>query len=101
PAPTQTHTLSLHDALPISLEATVGATFASAGTMRMGEILRWPGVLVEPELSQEALRDAVMGAAREALNQLLEARRREGAALKARSEEHTSELQSRRDLVCR
>jgi uncharacterized protein (TIGR00255 family) len=64
------------------LEATVGQTFADAGTMRMGEILRWPGVLVEPELSQDALRDAVLGAAKEALAQLLEARSREGEALK-------------------
>ncbi|CAG9173844.1 YicC/YloC family endoribonuclease [Cupriavidus respiraculi] len=65
------------------LEATVAQTFSDAGTMRMGEILRWPGVLVEPELSQDALRDAVMDAAKEALAQLLEARRREGEALKA------------------
>lgn len=70
-----------------ALESTVAATFASAGTMRMGEILRWPGVLVEPELSQESLREAVTGAAREALKQLLEARSREGAALKATLEE--------------
>ena len=42
-----------------ALESTVAATFASAGTMRMGEILRWPGVLVEPELSQESLREEI------------------------------------------
>lgn len=65
------------------LEATVAQTFSDAGTMRMGEILRWPGVLIEPELSQDALREAVMDAAKEALAQLLEARRREGEALKA------------------
>ncbi len=66
-----------------ALETTVASTFPTAGTLRMGEILRWPGVLVEPELSQDALREAVMGAAREALGQLREARRREGDALKA------------------
>ncbi|MBB2919102.1 YicC/YloC family endoribonuclease [Cupriavidus alkaliphilus] len=79
-------TLALNDGLLAqirALETTVAATFSSAGTLRMGEILRWPGVLVEPELSQESLREAVLGAAREALAQLLEARRREGDALKA------------------
>jgi len=49
----------------------------------MGEILRWPGVLAEPQLTQDALRDAVIEAAKEALKQLLESRRREGDALKA------------------
>ncbi|WP_420992792.1 YicC/YloC family endoribonuclease [Cupriavidus sp. 30B13] len=79
-------TLALNDALLAqirALETTVAATFTEAGTLRMGEILRWPGVLVEPELSQEALREAVTEAARDALAQLLEARRREGEALKA------------------
>ncbi|MBY4895681.1 YicC/YloC family endoribonuclease [Cupriavidus sp. AU9028] len=66
-----------------ALEVTVARTFEQAGSLRMGEILRWPGVLVEPELSQDALREAVMGAARDALAQLLEARGREGQALKA------------------
>lgn len=78
--------LALNDALLAqirALETTVAATFRDAGTLRMGEILRWPGVLVEPELSQDALREAVMNAAREALTQLLEARKREGEALKA------------------
>ncbi len=65
------------------LETTVAQTFDQAGTLRMGEILRWPGVLIEPELSQDALREAVLGAAKDALAQLLEARRREGDALKA------------------
>lgn len=79
-------TLALNDGLLAQireLERTVAETFREAGSLRMGEILRWPGVLVEPELSQDALREAVTGAAKEALAQLLEARRREGEALKA------------------
>ncbi|MGO4156697.1 YicC/YloC family endoribonuclease [Cupriavidus sp. YAF13] len=83
-------TLALNDALLAqirSIEATVAATFTQAGSLRMGEILRWPGVLVEPELSQDALREAVTDAAKEALGQLLEARRREGDALKATLDE--------------
>jgi uncharacterized protein (TIGR00255 family) len=65
-----------------ALEREVAANFPSAGTLRMGEILRWPGVVSEPELTQEALRTGVTEAAREALDQLLEARSREGEALK-------------------
>jgi uncharacterized protein (TIGR00255 family) len=83
-------TLALNDGLLgqiRELESRVAGTFPGAGSLRMGEILRWPGVLVEPELSQDALRDAVTGAAREALDQLREARRREGDALKATLEE--------------
>src|SRR5205809_3025743 len=64
PTPTDTYTLSLHDALPISY------------------------------LSFAPLDNAVDG-----LNRAAE--RYERAFAKARSEEHTSELQSRLHLVCR
>ena len=83
-------TLALNDGLLVQireLEGKVAETFPHAGTLRMGEILRWPGVLIEPELTQDVLREAVLGAAREALDQLRESRRREGAALKGVLEE--------------
>lgn len=64
------------------LELQVLKTFPAAGGLRMGEILRWPGVVAEPELTQDALRDALMDAAAAALAQLRETRAREGAALK-------------------
>src|SRR5690349_23506946 len=59
-ATTEIYTLSLHDALPISLGGQIGMPGLGAGTRSLRELL------------------AVL-----------------------RSEEHTSELQSRRDLVCR
>ncbi|WP_428852718.1 YicC/YloC family endoribonuclease [Imbroritus primus] len=65
-----------------ALEQQVQARFPQAGGLRMGEILRWPGVVAEPELTQDALRDAVMAAAEAALQQLRETRAREGAALR-------------------
>lgn len=65
-----------------ALEQQVLTRFPQAGGMRMGEILRWPGVVAEPELTQDALRDAVMEAAEAALQQLRETRAREGAALR-------------------
>ncbi|QCX49091.1 YicC/YloC family endoribonuclease [Ralstonia pseudosolanacearum] len=66
-----------------TLAQEVARHLPAAGSLRMGEILRWPGVLAEPELTQDALREAVTTAAKEALQQLLESRRREGEALKA------------------
>src|SRR6185312_17343293 len=61
PATTEIYTLSLHDALPISISASMPA-FESGSTCR---------------------------------------RRVVGVVARSRSEEHTSELQSRSDLVCR
>ncbi|MDO3525339.1 YicC/YloC family endoribonuclease [Ralstonia pseudosolanacearum] len=66
-----------------TLEQEVARHLPAAGSLRMGEVLRWPGVLAEPELTQDALREAVTAGAKEALQQLLESRRREGEALKA------------------
>src|SRR5947199_4851498 len=70
-ATTNIYTLSLHDALPIFLLAHIGCGRAE----REGEP------------------DAALGA--DAVRSLLPAR------VKGRSEEHTSELQSLRHLVCR
>src|SRR3712207_9487546 len=72
-ATTEIYTLSLHDALPIFLRAR--AVVAARGGRRVhGSVLRARRVDVD-------------------------ARRGRGA--RARSEEHTSELQSRQYLVCR
>src|SRR5438067_3918248 len=76
-APTEIYTLSLHDALPIC-----------GGTLN--EFL--------------ALGPAVWREVRGNISRLLrsdEPALRDNAALRERSEEHTSELQSRFDLVCR
>src|SRR5204863_4942720 len=73
PATTEIYTLSLHDALPIS----VG--LADVGPPRLLEPLELAGGIGQARFRKEVSRN---GPAR-------------------RSEEHTSELQSRRDLVCR
>src|SRR5438874_5987922 len=74
-ATSEIYTLSLHDALPISgTSDCLGFNFA--GLFRHGK-LAWPVQIVS---------------GREEPGQFPEAER---------SEEHTSELQSRRDLVCR
>ena len=53
----------------------------------VADILRWPGVLAEPSLSQQALVERVMDLARSALAELTASRRREGEKLKAMLEE--------------
>src|SRR2546421_8533424 len=70
-ATTEIYTLSLHDALPISLLAVAQALPRSPA--EFAPVPQLPATLA----------------------------RRHGPALLERSEEHTSELQSRSDLVCR
>src|SRR5206468_10817297 len=77
PAPTETYTLSLHDALPISRRSSPGGL----GNMGRG------------------LGSAKPSPFRRSRN--TSAWRRAMSAAVSRSEEHTSELQSRSDLVCR
>lgn len=45
------------------------------------EIAKWPGVLSEPELDREELRESTLKALQEALQALVQARKREGAQL--------------------
>src|SRR3712207_8705580 len=85
-ATTEIYTLSLHDALPISADR------ARAGGAARGRDRREGGVPLGPA---EAVRPA--GPARPAVR---DGARRHGHR-HARSEEHTSELQSRQYLVCR
>src|SRR5205809_2402231 len=76
PAPTEIYTLSLHDALPIR---------------RRVSSARWPG-----PASRATARTASTRARR-----VSTFRRTSASPRTARSEEHTSELQSRLHLVCR
>src|SRR3712207_8474397 len=76
-ATTEIYTLSLHDALPILATGTVART----GTPDLAELVA---------ASEQAARDA--GPAEDAMPLVSET---------PRSEEHTSELQSRQYLVCR
>lgn len=55
--------------------------FPEAGPLRIGDILRWPGVIAEAPLDDEALRATALQLARQVLDELCSARAREGAAL--------------------
>src|SRR3712207_7236158 len=79
-ATTEIYTLSLHDALPIwRVHGAAGVPVLEPGAADVGVLL------------QHLERDA----------ELLQADRGAQAAEAGRSEEHTSELQSRQYLVCR
>src|SRR5204862_6315676 len=80
-ATTEIYPLSLHDALPIWNHVVVVHRVVLLARLR-----------VEVSDRVDVVHDLVQ-AARQDLRQILE--------LASRSEEHTSELQSRRDLVCR
>src|SRR5690606_41785217 len=79
PAPPTICTLSLHDALPISGRLLLGDR---AQVLHQASIRRVPGATV-------------------VLDDLLREEGRPQVADRHRSEEHTSELQSRENLVCR
>src|SRR3712207_8096428 len=75
-ATTEIYTLSLHDALPICSRGSRTAWARLAPTVRSGVSgLLAPGVFLRCDLGRKRVAE--------------------------RSEEHTSELQSRQDLVCR
>src|SRR3712207_7007673 len=89
-ATTEIYTLSLHDALPILQVALEEAERLSASAGRdvaLGRQAHRVGALVQRDEAEA--------------EQLVEDRARTEVGADARSEEHTSELQSRQYLVCR
>src|SRR5690606_41429147 len=99
PAPASSVTLSLHDALPICLRALEGAPDgaydAAAGEVLLVALGVVHGLAADPGAAGElGLGEPKCGASAGEL-------RSGGFARFRRSEEHTSELQSRENLVCR
>src|SRR5204863_7778988 len=93
--PTDIYTLSLHDALPI-LEQ--GSAPRATHKVSAAHGLRFPW----PITSHQSRAAVVRSHAQNHHLRGFDERRSAVARLQAqRSEEHTSELQSRRDLVCR
>src|SRR3712207_8105272 len=84
-APTEIYTLSLHDALPIS-QRTFGEIGIVATVEHTGS----------PRPCLPAVEAEIVSIATEAMSNA-----RQHADCRTRSEEHTSELQSRQYLVCR
>lgn len=64
------------------LQQQIRSRFQDAAPLSVNEVLRWPGVIEEAELGQEALQAEVAAAMAEALDLFVESRTREGAALR-------------------
>src|SRR5690606_42016775 len=90
-------TLSLHDALPILMPVEDVFSITGRGTVATGRVERGVIKVGDPVeivgMQEEKLTSTVTGV--EMFRKLLE------QAEAGRSEEHTSELQSRENLVCR
>jgi uncharacterized protein (TIGR00255 family) len=76
--------------------AAAGVERAMPGTppLTTADILRWPGVLVDATVSQDALAEQVDALVRQALSELTTARAREGAKLRAVLEERCADVES-------
>jgi len=64
-----------------SLADEARAAFPEAPTLRVGDVLRWPGVIAEEPADEEALRKIAVDLCARALDELIAARGREGAKL--------------------
>src|SRR5438552_17784866 len=65
------------------LSMEVLKTMPQAGPLRVADVLRWPGVVAESPLDEEETRRLAGELCRKALDELVAARKREGAKLSA------------------
>ena len=77
------------------LAAEARRAFPDAAPMQVGEILRWPGIVAEAPLDDEALRASVLEVSRRVVAELCEARMREGARLAAIVSARVDEMRRR------
>jgi uncharacterized protein (TIGR00255 family) len=80
----RTASLAANDELLSALQSaqqSVLTRFPEARPLSVNELLRWPGVLHEAELSQDSLQGDVQATLKVALEGFIESRQREGAAL--------------------
>lgn len=64
-----------------NLQAEIRRHFADAAPLSVNELLRWPGVIEEAEMSQETLQADVAAAMQTTMNAFVDSREREGNAL--------------------
>ena len=63
------------------MQQQVRGQFADAAPLSVSEVLRWPGVIEDAEIAQDALQANVQATVSEALDAFVASRAREGAAL--------------------
>lgn len=81
------------------LAQSVRAEFPHADGLRAADILRWPGVLVEDAVAEDALRGRALELARGALEELATTRAREGARLAQIVRERAADMAGRVEVV--
>jgi len=82
---TQNQTLGVNETLVAQLNAAadqVHAVIGPGNALDALEILKWPGVLEQPSLDQQAIEADALSAFEQALSSLISMREREGQALK-------------------
>jgi uncharacterized protein (TIGR00255 family) len=73
--------------------------FPDATPLRVGDVLRWPGIAAEPPADEDALRQVAAELCRRALDDLIAARGREGARLAAIIQERAAAMRRQLDAV--
>ncbi|MFJ3044976.1 YicC/YloC family endoribonuclease [Herbaspirillum chlorophenolicum] len=64
-----------------NLQDQLRAQFPDAAPLSVNELLRWPGVMEEAEISQETLQADILATMKQTLDAFIDSRAREGAAL--------------------
>lgn len=78
-----------------TLASSAARAFPDAAPLRLADVLRWPGVVVEAQADEEKMRAAVKALCAGALEELLAARAREGAKLSASIRERIGLMRER------
>ena len=79
------------------LAVQVTRVVPSAAPLRVADLLRWPGVLAEPTIDEEATRRLASDLCRKALDELVASRKREGEKLAAAIGERIAAMRRRVD----
>jgi uncharacterized protein (TIGR00255 family) len=77
-----------------ALEGQVRQALPNAAALSVAEVLRWPGMLGEPEVDTAALHAAVQATLKEALEDFTASRAREGAKLAAMIQERVDKIRA-------
>ena len=77
------------------LAAQVQKTLPQATPLRVADVLRWPGVVAEPKADEEATRALAADLCRQALDELVASRQREGTKLAAAIAERVAAMRRR------
>ena len=81
------------------LDEQARKSFPDAQPLRIADVLRWPGVIAEAAADEEALRTIATALCRQALDELVATRAREGAKLAAGIRERVQRMRARVEEV--